>query len=68
MPKDEAIQDAKDAVVEKYSIWGVETRKRAAIKVALGVLAMVVLGTYVVRVVVNRHPHDDVGNVDIVNV
>lgn len=67
MPRNAATQHAKDATMEKYSILGVETRKRTAIKVALGVVALVALGTYVARVVVNRHPHGAVGKVDVVN-
>ncbi|KAJ1377402.1 HSP20-like chaperone [Sesbania bispinosa] len=68
MPKKETIQHAKDAAMEKYSICGIETRKRTAIKFALGVMVVVALGSYIARLVVNRHPYDAVGKVNVVNV
>ncbi|XP_057446702.1 inactive protein RESTRICTED TEV MOVEMENT 2-like [Lotus japonicus] len=55
--KSSPIQQAKGEAMEKYSISKVETRKRTAIKVAIGLLAVVALGTYIARLVVNRNPH-----------
>ncbi|KAL2999248.1 hypothetical protein AAZX31_09G149600 [Glycine max] len=42
----------KEAVMEKHLIWGVETRKRISpTKVAIGVVFVVALGTYIARLV-----------------
>jgi len=68
MPKTEVIQHTKDATKEKHSFWGVQERKIATIQIVIGVVAMVALGTYVARAVVNKHHHDAFGNVNVVNV
>ena len=70
MPKRvQPVEKEANEAMEKHSISGVKTRKRTAIKVAIGVVAVVVtlvaLGTYVARVV-NRHPHGGAAKVDVV--
>jgi len=68
MPKTEVIQHTKDATIEKHSFWGVQERKITTIQIVIGVVAMVALGTYVARVVVNKQHYDAFGNVNVVNV
>ncbi|CAL0322309.1 unnamed protein product [Lupinus luteus] len=66
----EATEHAKDEAMEKHTILGVKTRKRRAIEVAFGVVAVmavvVAIGTYYVTQLGNRY--DDVSKVGVVNV
>lgn len=68
IPKSKVLQYAKDATMEKHSLWGVQNRKSTTIKLVLGVVAMVALGTYVAKVVVNKHHYDAFDKVNVVTV
>ncbi|CAI8593388.1 unnamed protein product [Vicia faba] len=69
LPKSEATQHAKDvATIEKHSLWGVQKRKRTTIQIVLGIVAVVALGTYVARILGNKHHYDAFDNVNVVNI